>query len=155
MDQTTGQVLEKSLRKDFKPQDKKVGSEVVSKPDRRPSKLTPPTKSKVIVEDLPAKDKEPERPIVSEEPLGALRISQYFFIDTPSQEERQQLDEIWDFARERSGSKSLQSTILAVVQIKGKVGQPRIGESYLDRVYRYVKLRKQEEIISQEMKNMR
>lgn len=155
MDQTTGQVLEKSLKKDYKIQVEEVGDRVVSKPDKRPKQLTQASETKVIVEDLPSEDDSPERPMVTSDPLGPLKIASYFSIDTPSDDEKQQLREIWLYAKERAVTGSMEDIVLKVVQIKGKVGQPRIGESYLDRVYRYIKLRKQEEIISQEMKNMR
>ncbi len=84
-------------------------------------------------------------------PLGSLELVEYFGIGYPSSEEKRQLDELWSYARKLSPEGSTEDYISEVLRIKGAVGAPRIDEKLLDRVYRYVKLRKQESLIQQEI----
>lgn len=110
----------------------------------------------IQVEDLPQENQKPEttsKPVSSTvvSPLGSLELLRYFNIDYPTTEEKQKLDELWAYARSLVPEGSLEEVFSEVLRLKGVVGSPRLGEAHLDRIYRYIKLRKQEKLIKQEI----
>lgn len=109
----------------------------------------------VIVEDLPsdqpAQNVEVTNPNTNVSPLGSLELVNYFGLSYPSTEEKSKLNEIWSYVRSRLPEGGTEDILSEVLRIKGTVGEPRLGENQLDRVYRYVKLRKQERLIQQEI----
>lgn len=107
----------------------------------------------VTVEDLP------ETP--AESPQAAARsdfmhmaIAQRFDITSPTKEEDKQLSEIWAWAQGMAKSENIPDIVWEVIHLENVLGSPRIGEARLDRVYRYVKLKRQEAQIQQELRDV-
>lgn len=111
----------------------------------------------ITVEDLPD---ESQKPIQS--PLAAARsssishlaIKDQFSIDIASGEEEGKLQEIWAYAKSMANSEDINDVVYEVIHLKGKVGQPRLGESYLDRAYRYCKLKRHEAITQEQLRGL-
>lgn len=112
----------------------------------------------IIVEDLPS-DAKPEQ-IVSEiannraTPITHLAIKDRFNIDIPTKEEEGKLAEIWTYAQSVANSSDIPDIIWEVIHLEGVLGSPRLGESRLDKVYRYCKLKRQELQIQSEIKDV-
>lgn len=98
---------------------------------------------------------EPEgNKIQSENPIGHLSIAKRFNIDTPNNEENKKLMEIYEHVKSLSKTGDIDDIIWQVVHLEGVLGAPRLGESRLDRLYRYAKLKRQERQIQEELKNV-
>lgn len=146
MDQSIGSSVEANLSKaQFKP----VTKSIVSEPSAKPKPLP-----KIQVEELeaPKARNTAVNEVVPQEPLAALGILSHFNIDTPTDEERKKLSAIWDYVSSDGASKN--KALLKLVTLKNKLGQPRIGETVLDRVYRFVSLKQQEMLLQQELKGV-
>lgn len=109
-----------------------------------------------IVEDLP----DSEKPIQSAQaaarsnPISHLAIADRFDITMPNKQEENQLSEIWAYAQGLAKSESIPDIVWEVINLENRLGSPRLGESRLDRLYRYCKLRKSEEQIQNEIKSL-
>lgn len=109
-----------------------------------------------IIEDLP----QSEQPIQS--PQAAARqdnIAHYalaprFDIDQPDKQEDGKLAEIWAYAQSVAKSETIPDVIWEVIHLEGVLGAPRLGESRLDRLYRYCKLKRGEAEIQEQLRNV-
>lgn len=88
------------------------------------------------------------------DPVQHLAIAQRFNITTPTKQEDKMLQEIWSFAAEKGQTNDISDIIWNVINLEGTIGAPRLGESRLDKLYRYVKLRRQEAQIQEELRNV-
>lgn len=109
-----------------------------------------------ITEDLPQTDQPADSPAGSTQTdtVQHLLIANRFNIDSPSKEESGKLAEIWDHAKSLSKTGDLQDVIWQVVHLEQVLGAPRLGESRLDRLYRYAKLKRQESYVQEELKRV-
>lgn len=71
---------------------------------------------------------------------GFLNVSQ------PTAEQREQLKTVWAYAENSTEDKSVASLLYAIQKIENRLSSPKLGETRLDKVYRYVKLQKQVDI---------
>ena len=109
----------------------------------------------IIVEDLPENQGPTSAiPAHSTDSIEHIAIASRFNADPDNKEDNKKLAEIWQFAKGKSNSQEINDLIWEVMHIESILGAPRLGESRLDRVYRYCKLRRQESIIQQELKNV-
>jgi hypothetical protein len=109
----------------------------------------------IVVEDL--SDGQEPTSAVPAQPTSSiehLAIASRFNADPDNKEDNKKLAEIWQFAKSKSNSQEINDLIWEVMHLESILGATRIGESRLDRVYRYCKLRRQESIIQQELKNV-
>lgn len=68
-------------------------------------------------------------------------MNHFFNVDSPDQETSKQLNEIFDWAKERQGE---DEDVLSILKdIRFKLGSPSMGESPVSQMHRYVFLRKQ------------
>lgn len=86
--------------------------------------------------------------------VSHLSLAQRFNVENPSKEEEGKLSEIWNYVRQNSGKSEITDLIWEVMHLENQLGTPRVGESRLDRVYRYCKLRRQANIIDSELKSI-
>lgn len=110
------------------------------------------TTHRVVIEDLP----ESEQPdttgaAIQENPVEHLVLVEHFNTTMPTKEEDSKLQEIWAFAKNLSQRKDVFDTMWQVKNIELALGAPKLGESRLDRIYRYCKLRRQESMIKEEI----
>lgn len=109
----------------------------------------------IQVEDVPV-----DKPIKSpqaearSEPVAHLVLAPRFNINSPSKEEDGKLAEVWAYAQGVANSEDIQDILWEVVHLEGVLGAPRLGESRLDKLYRYAKLKRQEAQIQQELKDV-
>lgn len=110
----------------------------------------------IIIEELPAENKPPESPSapVHTEGIEHLIIASHFNIDTPNKTEDGKLREIWEHARSLSKVGSAQDIIWQIINLQRSLGAPRLGESPLDKVYRWAKLKRQQQHIEEELRNV-
>ncbi len=88
------------------------------------------------------------------EPIAHMALAPRFGIDAPTDQENKQMSEVWALAQSVAKSESIQDVIWEVIHLEGVLGAPRLGESRLDRLYRYAKLKRQEAQIQSELKNV-
>jgi len=110
---------------------------------------------KIIVEELKTQEKqEPAKVLQDTEPVEHLVIADHFNIDTPTKQENNKLMTLWEHAKGVSESKENQDVIWQIISLERTLGAPRLGESRLDRLYRYAKLKKQELMIQEQLKSV-
>jgi hypothetical protein len=109
----------------------------------------------IIVEDLP-EDKQPvqsPQAAARTDSIAHLALSNRFNIDMPTDQENKQLAEIWAYAKGVANSQEISDIVWEVVHLEGVLGAPKLGETRLNRLYRYCKLKRQEAEIQRELKN--
>lgn len=107
----------------------------------------------IIVEDLPQEDAIPE-PATNVERVEHLILAPQFKLDAPSNEDKGKLAEIWALGKQLSTSQETYDVIWQVKHLMMTLGAPTPGESSLDRVYRYAKLKRQEKMIQAQLKRL-
>lgn len=110
----------------------------------------------VIVEDLPQDQQSPGSPAVAvqTDPVEHLALAERYGIDSANKEESGKLAEIWGYAKGLSESKEITDVIWQVMHLEQMLGAPRLGESRLDRLYRFSKLKRHESQIQEELKGV-
>jgi hypothetical protein len=107
------------------------------------------------VENIPGSyHPEAAAPSMQADSVQHMAIAKRFNIDIPTKEEEGKLKEVWNYARKLSESSDIPDVIWQIVHLEGVLGAPRLGESRLDRLYRYAKLRRQEAQIQEELKSV-
>lgn len=108
------------------------------------------------IEDLPESSQPIQSPVAAarDNQVSHLALAPRFQITDPSKEEEGKLAEIWAYAQGVAKSESIQDIIWEVMHTENVLGSPRLGESRLDRIYRYCKLRRQEKQIQEELKGV-
>jgi len=110
----------------------------------------------IQVEEIP-KDEKPAlgaEPAILTDPVEHLSISRHFNVDTPNKEEDGMLREVWAHGKAMSELGSIPDVIWQIMHVEQTLGAPKLGESRLDRVYRYAKLRRQEQMIQEQLHNV-
>lgn len=109
----------------------------------------------MIIEELPTNDvpqtSQTDQPTNE---IAHLSIAQRFGVENPNKQDDNKLAEIWDYVRQNSGKTEIPDLVWEVMHIENQIGTPRIGESRLDKVYRYCKLRRQASIIDGQLKSI-
>lgn len=108
----------------------------------------------IQTEDLPEQSVQSPQSIARSEPIAHLALAPRFNIDTPNKQEEGKLAEIWAYCQGMAKSENIQDIIWEAIHLEGVLGAPRLGESRLDRLYRYTKLKRQEAQIQSEIKNV-
>ncbi len=110
----------------------------------------------ITVEPLPDSQQPVQSPVAAarSEPIAHLSLAPRFGIDTPNKQEESQLAEVWAYAQSKAKSENIPDIMWEVVHLEGVLGSPKLGESRLDRLYRYAKLRRQEAQIQTELKDV-
>lgn len=111
----------------------------------------------IIVEDLP----DSQSPTI-QSPLAAARsdaithlaLAPHFDLTNHTKEEDGKMAEIWALAQQTAKSADIPDIMWEVIHLEGVLGAPRLGESRLDRLYRYAKLKRQEARIQQDLRNV-
>lgn len=110
------------------------------------------------VEDIPEADQpvkvESPQAAARSDPVSHLALAPRFNIDMPTKQEENKLAEIWAFAQGLAKSENIPDIIWEVIHLEGIVGAPRLGESRLDKLYKYAKLRRHEAQIQSELRNV-
>ena len=83
--------------------------------------------------------------------VGHLSLSGHFNIDLPTPEQSSKLRTIYNYASTIDPTVEPE-TILT--QLEGRLGSPGLGESRLDRLYRWIKLKEQSISIDERLRNM-
>lgn len=108
----------------------------------------------ITVEELPSKDIQSPQAVARSEPIAHLALAPRFQIDMPNKQEDGKLSEIWAYAQGVAKSENIPDIIWEVIHLEGVLGAPRLGESRLDRLYRYCKLKRQERTIQEQLKSL-
>lgn len=110
----------------------------------------------IQVEDLPANENQkPTAPAsTTSEPIEHLVMARHFNIDLPTKEEEGKLREIWEHGRTLSKTGDMQDIIWQLTHLQRTMGAPRLGESPLDKIYRWAKLKRQQAHIEQELESV-
>lgn len=85
-------------------------------------------------------------PSVASEVDHSAPLAGFLSITEPTAEQREQLKAVWAYAEASTEDKSVPSLLYAIQKIENRLSSPRLGETRLDKVYRYVKLQKQVDI---------
>lgn len=109
----------------------------------------------IIVEDIDdGINREGASPSPRTEPVQHLSLASRFNIDTPTREENEKLQTIWSFAAEQAQTHDLQEILWSVIHLEQVLGAPKLGETRLDKVYKYIRLKRQEAQIQKELKDV-
>lgn len=110
----------------------------------------------IQVEPLPQDSRPPENVTTvasSTDSVEHMAIAQRFNIDTPTKEENEKLQTIWSWVKQKGGERSTSDVIWDVINLEGTVGSPKLGETRLDKIYKYVRLRINEARIQEQLKD--
>jgi uncharacterized protein YeeX (DUF496 family) len=83
-----------------------------------------------------------------------LAIADRYGIVNANTQENEKLQTLWDYAKSKAQSEDIQEVIWQVINLENTLGAPRIGEQRLDRLYKYIRLRKQEANIQREIQDV-
>lgn len=108
---------------------------------------------KIQVEELPYSAVTTADPHQGED-LSHRVLTHQFNIDLPNKTEDNKLSEIWEFGKTLSKTGELTDIIWQIKHLELTLGAPRLGESRLDRLYRYAKLTRQSNQINEELRNL-
>lgn len=108
----------------------------------------------IQVENLPTEDVQSPQAAARGDAVAHLALAPRFDITSPSEQDNKMLSEVWAYAQGVAKSADIQDIIWEVIHLEGVLGSPRLGESRLDRLYRYTKLKRQEAQIQSEIKNV-
>lgn len=106
------------------------------------------------IEDLPNNQIQSPQASARSEPIVHMALAPRFNIDLPTEQENKKMAEIWALAAQTAKSNDIQDVIWEVIHLEGVLGAPRLGESRLDRLYRYAKLKRQESEIQSQLRNV-
>lgn len=110
----------------------------------------------ITVENIPADEvgATPAQATAPSDTTTHLLLANRFNIDTPTKEEDGKLREIWQYAQSMTDSSDLQEILWQAIHLENTLGAPRLGESRLDKLYRFTKLKRQESQIQRELKDV-
>lgn len=108
----------------------------------------------IQVESLPDKTPQSAQAAARGESVIPLVLANRFHIDIPTDIENKKLSEVWALAQGSANSDDIQDILWEVIHLEGVLGSPRLGESRLDRLYKYAKLKRQEAQIQTELKDV-
>ncbi len=90
----------------------------------------------------------------TQNPSEHLAIAERFNIQLATKEENEKLSTIWGYVKAKGGEREMSDVIWDVINLELQLGSPKLGESRLDRLYKYVKLRMGEARIQAELKDV-
>lgn len=110
----------------------------------------------VIIENIPEENTESSEPRANSgvESLEHLALSQRYGIDTPTKYEDKQLRELWDYGKQLSKTGDTTDIIWQIMHLQATLGAPRYGEKILDKVYRYVNIKRQVTQLEDELRTI-
>lgn len=109
----------------------------------------------IIVEDIPEEqaDRVPVEATQTER-IEHLILAPQFKLDSPNQEDKTKLAEVWDLGKQLSKTQETHDVIWQIKHLMMTLGAPTPGESSLDRIYRYAKLKRQISQAETELKHL-
>lgn len=87
-------------------------------------------------------------------PVEHLSIAERFNITTPSKEEDAKLKTIWGYMKQQGDERPRTEVIWEIINLEQTLGAPKLGETRLDKLYRYVSLRIQEARINEQLRDV-
>jgi len=101
--------------------------------------------SDIIVEEIPQEERDDKvaSPATQTDNIEHLILAPQFRIDAPSSDEKNKLAEVWQLGKSLSKTGATHDVIWQVKHLMMTLGAPTPGESSLDRIYRYAKLKRQ------------
>ena len=87
-------------------------------------------------------------------PIEHLAIAERFNIDHPTKQEDEKLATIWDYVKAQGGERSMSDVIWDVINLELTLGSPRLGQTRLDQLYKYVRLRIGEARIQEQLRDV-
>jgi hypothetical protein len=110
----------------------------------------------ISVENIPKDELPPvsAAPAIKTNPVEHLAISQHFRVDMPNKQEDGMLKEVWEHGKALSKTQEITDVIWQIMHVESILGAPKLGESRLDRIYRYSKLKRQEQMIQDQLHNV-
>lgn len=109
----------------------------------------------IQIEDIPSNEQPPKN--ITTVPAQTdsaehLVIAERYNINIPTKEENEKLQTIWEWVKQQKGERPIQDVIWDVINLEGTIGSPKLGQTRLDKIYKYVRLRLNEARIQQELK---
>lgn len=109
----------------------------------------------ILVEDIPDSPKQQVTTVgANPNPVEHLAIANRFNITQPTKEENEKLSTIWDYVKSKGGEREMKDVIWDVINLEQTLGSPRLGETRLDKLYKYVRLRIDEARIREQLKDV-
>lgn len=111
----------------------------------------------IVVEEIPDNSPtDPQSPVAAarSDAISHLALAPRFDLSSPTKEDENKLAEIWAYAKGVAGSSEIPDVIWEVIHLEGVLGAPRLGESRLDRLYRYAKIKRQITQKQEELRNV-
>lgn len=110
----------------------------------------------IQIEDIP-QNEQPHKNITTvpaqTDSVEHLAIAERYNIGIPTKEENEKLQTIWSWVKQKGGERPIQDVIWDVINLEGTIGSPNLGQTRLDKLYKYVKLRINEARIQEQLKN--
>lgn len=91
---------------------------------------------------------QPDDFIFNTQLVGHLSLAQHFGIDLPSDEDSDKLKLIWLHIKDVDPIANPESVLM---QIERRLGSPRLGENMIDKVYRWLRLKEQSQIVNEKL----
>lgn len=88
------------------------------------------------------------------EPVAHMALASRFNVTDANEAENNKLAEIWAYASGMAKSGDIQDILWEVIHLENTLGAPRLGESRLDRLYRFAKLKRQEAEIQRNLQDV-
>lgn len=86
--------------------------------------------------------------------IAHLALGNRFGIVNANSDEDGKLAEIWAYARSMAQSDNIPDIMWEVVHLEGVLGAPKLGQTRLDKLYRYTKLKRQEAALQAELRDV-
>lgn len=97
-------------------------------------------------------EESPKETTASELPTAPLILTNQFNIDHPTKDEEKKLAVIWEYGKKMSKTGDISDIIWEVMHLKSTLGAPRLGEQPIDKVYRWVRLKRDQEMIDAQLR---
>lgn len=107
-----------------------------------------------MTEESTADNDRSASPAAQTDPVEHLAIARRFNIDVPTKEEEGKLIEIWQHGKRLSKTGEIQDVMWQIMHLQRTLGAPRLGESPLDKLYRWAKLKRQQSDIEEELQSV-
>lgn len=109
----------------------------------------------IEVEDLPVEETQISADKhENSDSISHLAIANHFNVENPNKEEEKKLREIWNFGKTISDTGEITDVMWQVMHLSRTMGAPRLGETLLDKVYRWAVLKRQEKEIQAELQSV-
>ena len=88
------------------------------------------------------------------QPVSDPLATSFFEIDHPTEKQSAKMTEIMEWVRQSNEGKTDLDVVSTLKDLRYRLGSSSAGESPLDKIHRYVKLRKQADILTNQAKSM-